>query len=62
MFWYLVRLSTGALSGGLYANPLEMAIQAAVACFGVKDDGMLVPWQLMECILSCCERWLSFYY
>ena len=32
MFWCLVRLSTGALSGGLYASPLEMAVQSAVAC------------------------------
>ena len=32
MFWCLVRLSTGALRGGLYTNPLEMAIQSAVAC------------------------------
>ena len=51
MFWRLVRLSTGALSWGLYANPLEMAIQFAVACSEVKDDGLLVSWQLMECIL-----------
>ena len=32
MFWCLVRLSTEALSGGLYVNFLEMAIQSAVAC------------------------------
>ena len=51
MFWYLVRLSTGALSGGIYANPLEMAIQSAVACSQAKDDGQLVSWQLMECVL-----------
>ena len=25
-----------------YANPLEMAIQSAVACSEVKDDGQLV--------------------
>ena len=36
MFWCLVRLSTGALCGGLYANPLEMAIQSAVACSEAK--------------------------
>ena len=43
MFWCLVRLSTGALSGGgLYANPLEMAIQFAVAYSEVKDGGLLV--------------------
>ena len=42
MFWCLVRLSTGALSGGLYANPLELAIQSAVACFEAKNDGLLV--------------------
>ena len=47
MFWCLVRLSTGALSGGLYANPLEMAIQSAVACSEAKDGGLLVSWQLM---------------
>ena len=29
MFWCLVSLSTGALCGGLYSNPLEMAIQSA---------------------------------
>ena len=51
MFWYLVRLSTGALSGGLYANPLEMAIQSAVAYSGAKDGYLLVSWQLMECVL-----------
>ena len=50
MFWCLVRLSTGALSRGLYAYPLEMAIQSAVACSEVKDDGLLVSWQLMECV------------
>ena len=48
MFWCLVRLSTGALCGGLYANPLEMAIQSAVACSEAKDDGLLVSCQLME--------------
>ena len=42
MFWCLVRHSTGALSGGLYANPLEMAIQSAVACSEAKDGGLLV--------------------
>ena len=51
MFWSLVRLSTGALSRSLYANPLEMAIQSAVACSEAKDDGLLVSWQLMECVL-----------
>ena len=51
MFCCLVRLSTGALSGGLYANPLEMAIQSAVACSEAQDDGLLVSWQLMECVL-----------
>ena len=51
MFWCLVRLSTGALCGGLYANPLEMAIQCAVACSEAKDDGLLVSCQLMECVL-----------
>ena len=50
MFWCLVRLSTGALSGGLYANPLEMAVQSAVACSEAKDDGLLVSWQLMKCV------------
>ena len=51
MFWCLVRLSIGALSGGLYANPLEMAIQSAVACYEAKDGGLLVSWQLMEYVL-----------
>ena len=51
MFWCLVRLSTGALCGGLYANPLEMAIQSAVACSDAKDGGLLVSWQLMVCVL-----------
>ena len=51
MFWCLVRLSTGALCGGLYANPLEMAIQSAVACSEAKDDGLLVSRQLMERVL-----------
>ena len=50
MFWCLVRLSTGALCGGLYTNLLEIAIQSAVACSEVKDDGPLVLWQLMECV------------
>ena len=44
-------LSTGALSGGLYASPLEMVIQSAVACSEAKDDGLLVSWQLVECVL-----------
>ena len=48
MFWCLVRLSTGALSGGLYANNLEMVIQSAV----VKDGGLLMSWQLMERVLG----------
>ena len=51
VFWCLVRLSTGALCGGLYANPLEMAIQPAVACSEAKDDGLLVSRQLMERVL-----------
>ena len=51
MFWCLVRLSTGALCGGLYANPLEMAILSAVACSEAKDDGLLVSRQLMERVL-----------
>ena len=51
MFWCLVRLSTGALCGGLYTNPLEMAIQSAVACSEAKDDGLLVSCQLMERVL-----------
>ena len=51
MFWCLVRLSTGALCGGLYANPLEMTVQSAVTCSEAKDDGLLVSWQLMECVL-----------
>ena len=51
IFWCLVRLSTGALSGGLYANPLEVVIQCAVDCSEAKDDGLLVSWQLMECVL-----------
>ena len=51
MFWCLVRLSTGTLSGGLCANPLEMAVQSAVACSEAKDDGLSVSWQLMECVL-----------
>ena len=51
MFWCLVRLSTGALSGGLYANPLETTNQSAVTCSEAKDGSLLVSWQLMECIL-----------
>ena len=60
MSWCLVRLSTGALSGGLstgalngglYVSPLEMAIQSAVACSEANDGGLLVSWQLMECVL-----------
>ena len=51
MFWCLVCLSTGALSGSLYANPLEIATQSAVACSEAKDGGLLVSWQLMECVL-----------
>ena len=52
MFWCLVRLSTGALNSGLYANRLEMAIQSAVACSEAKAGGLLVSWQLMECVLA----------
>ena len=51
MFWCLVRLFTVALSRGLYANPLEMAIQSAVACSEAKEGGLLVSWELMECVL-----------
>ena len=51
MFWCLVRLSTEALCGGLYANPLEMAIQSAVACSETKGGGLLVSCQLMERVL-----------
>ena len=47
----LVRLSAGALSRGLYANHLEVAIQSAVACSWAKDGGLLVSWQLMKCVL-----------
>ena len=47
----MVHLSTGALSRGLHASPLEMAIQSAVACSEAKDDGLFVSWQLMECVL-----------
>ena len=28
-----------------------MAIQSAVACSDAKYDGLLVLWQLMECVL-----------
>ena len=28
-----------------------MAIQSAAACSKAKDDGLLVSWQLMECVL-----------
>ena len=49
MFWCLVRLSTGVLSGSLYANPLGMAIQSAVTCSEMKVGGLLVSWQLLEC-------------
>ena len=51
MFWCLVRLSTGALCGGVYANPLEVAVKSAVACSEAKDDGLLVSCQLMERVL-----------
>ena len=51
MFWCLVRFSARALSCGLYANPLEMAFQSAVACSEVKDGSLLVSWQLMKCVL-----------
>ena len=44
-------LSTRALSGGLYANPLEMDIQSAVACSEAKGGDLLVSWQLVECVL-----------
>ena len=49
--WCLVRLSAGVLSGGLYTSPLEIAIQSAVACSEAKDDGLLVSWQLVKCVL-----------
>ena len=35
----------------LYANPLEMATQSAVDCSEAKDGGLLVSWQLIECVL-----------
>ena len=28
-----------------------MAVQSAMVCSEEKDGGLLVPWQLMECIL-----------
>ena len=28
-----------------------MVFQSAVACSEAKDDGLLVSWQLMECVL-----------
>ena len=67
MLWCLVRVSTGALSGGLYANPLEMAIQSTVACSEAKDGGLLVLWQLMECVWVvsssvAVEDYFLFYY
>ena len=34
-----------------YVNPLEMVLQSAVACSETKDGGLLVLWQLMECVL-----------
>ena len=53
----------------VYANPLEMAIQSAVACSEAKDGGLLGVLVAdgvgpgFGCILqSSCERWLSFYY
>ena len=65
MFWCLVRLSIGALSWDLYANPLEMAIQSAVACTEAKDGGLLVSWQLIVCVLVWGRlienyRWILF--
>ena len=50
MFLCLVRRTTGALSWGLYASPLEIAVQSAVACSEAKD-GLLVSWQLEEYVL-----------
>ena len=47
----------GALCGGLYASPLEMAIQSAVACSEAKDDGLLVSCQLMGRVLV----WVVFF-
>ena len=29
-----------------------MAIQSSVACSEAKDGGLLVSWQLMECVLE----------
>ena len=51
LFRCLVCFSTGALSWRLYTNPLEMAIQPSVVCSEPKDGGLLVSWQLMECVL-----------
>ena len=48
MFWCLVSPSTRALSG---ASTLEMVILSAVACSEAKDGGLLVSWQLIECVL-----------
>ena len=28
-----------------------MVVQSAVACSEAKDDGLLVSWQLMECVM-----------
>ena len=54
------------MSGGLYAIPLEMAIQSAEACSEAKDGGLLASADgvrpSLGCILkSCCGRWFSFF-
>ena len=52
ILWCLVCFSTGALDWYLYVNLFfHMAVQPAVACSEVTDCGLLVSWQLMECVL-----------
>ena len=34
-----------------FTSPLEKAFQSAAECSEAKDDGLLVLWQLMECVL-----------
>ena len=67
MFWCFVRLSAGALSGGLYANSLKMAIQSAVACSEANDGGLLVSWLTIPrdrsfCLLKPENSGLTFYH
>ena len=45
---------------------MEMAIQSAVVCSVAKDGGLLMSWQLIECVMvwtvSSSLLWKAFFF